>query len=194
MPIFEPHAFDPTAFMSGQVISKSWLCDELNVILARLFPKESPPDVWILGGWYAMTNFLLQARESHVRNVTSFDIDPEATHGALILNEAFEHLKTFRAITQDVFTLDYTAHGPVPKVVINTSAEHMSREWYDLIPEGTLVIVQSNDMPHDDHDHNHASTDELLKDFPLRLTLFAGDLPFDYGEWKFSRFMIIGIK
>lgn len=191
MPIFEPHLFDSTAFMSGQVISKLWLCEELDPILKQVFPEDSPPDIWILGGWYAMTNFLLQTRECRIGKVTSFDKDPEATRGAMILNEAFEHLGTFKAVTQDVFTLDYSEK---PKVVINTSAEHMTREWYDLIPEGTLVVIQSNDMQHDDHDHNHLSVDDMLKDFPVRMKLFTGDLPFDYGEWLFRRYMMIGIK
>lgn len=190
MPSFEPFTFDPTAFMSGQVISKLWLCEELDPILRQRF--EHAPDAWILGGWYGMTSFLLQSREAHVGHVTSFDVDPQATAGARVYNEAFIHLGTFEAVTQDVHTLDYSAS---PDLIINTSAEHMpDRTWFDRIPEGKLVVIQTNDMAHDDHVFAHHGVDDLVKEFPLSTNIFAGDLPFYYDDWSFSRFMVIGIK
>lgn len=188
--MFEPFAFDPTAFMSGQVISKLWLCEELEPILRERF--EHAPDVWILGGWYGMTSFLLQSREAHVVHVTSFDADPQATAGARVYNEAFLHLNTFQAVTQDVHTLDYSAS---PDVIINTSAEHMpDRSWFSAIPAGKLVVIQTNNMPHDDHVFAHQCVEELEKEFPLSTKIFAGDLPFYYDDWSFKRFMLIGIK
>lgn len=190
MPIFDPHPFDPTAFMSGQVMSKTWLCRELE-------PHLKTDDViWILGGWYGMTSFLLQTRErKQIGKVLSFDQDPEAVKGALILNETFLHLGRFDAHLADVNSLDYAAWGKAPDVVINTSVEHMpDQTWFDLIPSGTIVVLQSNDMDHSDHVFNHNSVEELQQDFPMEQFLFTGHLQFDYGEWAFRRFMTIGVK
>ena len=191
MPEFTPFNFDPTAFMSGQVGSKLWLCEMLEPIIRDRF--EYAPDIWILGGWYGMTNFLLQSRDADVGLVTSFDIDPEATRGAMILNEAYVHLGSFHAETADANVLDY---GTPPPIVINTSAEHMeSRQWFEIIPKGTTVVVQTNDMPHDDHVFAHHSIDDLKKEFPMSGGYyFTGELPFHYDEWSFTRFMTIGTK
>lgn len=192
MPEFTPFNFDPTAFMSGQVGSKLWLCEMLEPILKERFPNN-PPDIWVLGGWYGMTNFLLQSRDAHLNTIKSIDVDPEATRGALILNEAYVHLQTFQAETADANTLDYSN---APLVVINTSAEHMeSRQWFEIIPKDTLVVVQTNDMPHDDHVFAHHSIEDLKNEFPMSGGYyFAGELPFFYDDWSFTRFMTIGIK
>lgn len=182
--------FDPTAFMSGQIISKLWLCEELEPILRDRFDRDV--DAWLLGGWYGMTSFLLQSRAAPVGHVTSFDIDGAATIGAMIYNEAFVHLRTFDAITQDVLTLDYSSS---PDLIINTSTEHMAdRSWFDLIPAGKMVVIQTNDMPHDDHVFAHESVEQLVEEFPLTTNIFTGDLPFHYDDWSFKRFMLIGIK
>lgn len=189
MPEFAPFEFDPTAFMSGQVGSKLWLCEQLEPILLKF---KTPPPIWILGGWYGMTNFLLQSRDANVGKVTSFDIDPAATKGAMIMNESFVYLESFAAVTADVNVLDYSDGPPV---VVNTSAEHMpDRTWFDLIPAGTMVVIQTNNMPHDDHVFAHQNIADLRRDFPLAQYLFSGDLPFKYEDWGFSRFMVIGVK
>jgi hypothetical protein len=187
---FEPFAFDPTAFMSGQIGSKVWLCDTLEPIAKERFNR--PVTIWVLGGWYGMTSFLLQTRgRLPIERVTSFDIDPLVERGARVLNENFSFAGTFAARTQDVCALDYTQ---APDIVINTSTEHMEDEsWYARIPAGTLCVFQSNDMPHDDHVHHCHSREDLEGRFPLQ-TLYSGDKFFDYIVWSFTRYMHIGIK
>lgn len=198
MPRFEPFAFDPTAFMSGQTLSKLWMINRLNAVLPAPVKLGSPCPaytVWVLGGWYCLTNLLLRSKgQPCVERVVSFDMDEHATEGALVLNEAFVHCQEFEAHTLDVTTLDYTAWGTPPDIVINTSVEHMAdRSWFDRIPEGTWVVLQSNDMPHDDHVFAHQSAAELANDFPME-NILAEELSFNYGEWAFRRFMTIGRK
>lgn len=179
--------------MSGQIGSKVWLCEKLEPIMLKEFDRNTI--VWLLGGWYGMTNFLLQTRRiAPVGRVVSYDIDPEVKRGALVLNESFELTKAFNAETADVNTLDYDVVFP-PDVVINTSTEHMeSTEWFDRIPAGTMCVFQTNNMPHDDHVHCCNSVDDLRAQFPLSVSFYAGSKTFVYADWSFTRYMHIGLK
>lgn len=190
MAIFDPHSFDPTAFMSGQISSKLWMARNLE----ELCPQPSSR-VFVLGGWYCVTNFILRSRDVlPIHEVYSFDADPEATKGALILNENWIYREEFKAVTQDVNTLDYLGWGLPPDIVINTSTEHMEgRDWFDNIPQGTWVVLQSTNMPDDDHHHGVGSLEELKAKFPLD-QVFADTLHVDYETWSFDRFMVMGRK
>jgi hypothetical protein len=190
---FRPFAFDSTAFMSGQVGSKLWLCEKLEPIMNHTFERQTV--IWLLAGWYGMTNFLLQTRRrSAIAQVVSFDADPEAQRGALVLNEAFQYQQAFRAEIADVNGLDYAVDLP-PDVVINTSCEHIEGDgWFDRIPVGTLCVFQSNNMPHDQHVHSCETPQELADLYPLSTTQYLGSKSFHYPEWSFTRFMHIGIK
>ncbi len=209
---FDPFTFDPTAFMSGQMESKLWLCDALYAALTiRQSPHRGPlsdefgpggATVWILAGWYGLTNVLLRAQNRvPIGRVISYDIDEHATAGALVLNESFHIRGRFDAITKDINEIEYGTDFAAatiydPDIVINTSVEHIEgREWFDRIPEGTLVVLQSNDMEHlDEHTNTVKSVDDLMDQYDLKEHLYSGTKHFDYGEWSFNRFMFIGYK
>src|SRR5579859_6531762 len=90
---------DPTAFSHGQIVSKLWLCDELN----ELWWPDRPLIIWVYGGWYCVTNLLLRTRNfgMEVGNVCAFDIDPAATENARMINNTWECEGQFRAFTLD---------------------------------------------------------------------------------------------
>lgn len=182
------------AFSSGQLGSKLWLCQELEKL-----GFEQPQVVWVLGGWHAMSAFLLLSRQVlPIKHVRSFDMDQFATVGADALMEywLWQSWK-FKAFVKDCNHLDYRdgAYGESPDIVINTSVEHFaSRQWYDLIPAGTLVALQGNDMPHDDHVHAYTNLGDFTKSFPMKTCYYAGQLAFTYPTWTFTRYMVIGIK
>ncbi len=184
--------FETDAFASGQIGSKIWLCQELE----KVVPSQGLV-IWLLGGWYALTSFLLFSRGNlQAKYIRSFDIDPEAEKTADIINENWHYQNwMFKAFTQDVNKLEYNSgeYGPQPDIVINTSTEHFhDNKWFELIPENTLVVLQSNNMPHDDHHQNVNNPEEFHKLFPLRQILYKGELEFNYPEWSFKRFMLIG--
>lgn len=194
-PSLESFPFDPTAFMTGQVFSKMWLCETLEgVVFSQLAVK--PQKIWVLGGWYCLTSFLLHTRNQiNIEKITSFDIDPQATAGAKVLNEAYSFATTFEAHTQDINELDYTAFDGPPDIVINTSTEHVhGAEWYRNIPKGTLIAIQSTDMPHDDHHFMVKSELDLLSYYDPSELYFRGTKRFEYETWGFNRFMFIGRK
>jgi hypothetical protein len=180
---------DKDAFSSGQISSKIWLCEELEQLFDQI------DTIWIYGGWYGLSAFLLQSRGNiQIGKIRSYDLDPECQAIADMVNEnwVIQDWK-FKAKTQDCNLLDLDWNGP--DLVINTSTEHFeSLDWWNSIPKGTTVALQGNNMPHDDHHIHTSSLDEFVSAFPLSTVQYTGQREFTYPDWKFTRFMLIGIK
>lgn len=187
---------DKDAFSSGQVESKIWLAEELEECILELNFQgmfSQPLKIATIGGWYGILNFIIQSRKIlSIDYVRSIDIDQEACNNADLVNElwVWKNWK-FKALCRDANDFEYFDFD----IIINSSIEHIpTKQWWNNIPEGKVVVLQSNDMAHDDHVHNHSSLEEFSKEFPLSNTLFEGSKFFDYKDWSFTRFMKIGIK
>jgi len=185
------------AWSSGQVSSKIWLCQQLE----RLAESEQLPAqvIWILGGWHGVLSFLLLSRERFpIAHIRSFDADPRQERTADLLNENWVwNGWRFKAQTADANQLDYHSAdlwtSRQPDLVINTSSEHFdSREWFERIPLGTLVAIQSNDMAIEEHVNCVRSVEELRAKFEMSQVYYSGDLRFEYPDLAFTRFMLIG--
>lgn len=178
---------DKDAFSSGQIGSKIWLCEELE----RLF--DSVDHIAVYGGWYGVTAFLLNSRGNiDIGKIRSYDVDPACEKVADMINEnwVIQDWK-FKAITQDCNDVD--SHGA--DLVINTSTEHFeSMDWWTAIPAGTAIAVQGNNMIHDDHHIHSTSLKEFTAQFPVTEKLYAGEKQFVYPTWRFTRYMLIGVK
>jgi len=175
------------AFSSGQISSKIWLCEELERT------NWSSNLTYIYGGWYGVLGFLLLSRGNfQVDKIRSLDIDPSCQPVADMLNENWVWQEwRFKAFTQDCNLYE----GQFGDLIINTSTEHFeSHEWFDRIPKGTRVVLQGNNMQHDDHYVTTNSIEEFKKAYPLTEYVFEGSKDFVYPNWKFTRFLIIGIK
>lgn len=175
------------AFSSGQVGSKIWLCEELE----RQYWHSSL--TYIYGGWYGVTAFLLLSRgKFNVAKIRSLDIDPACEAVADMINEnwVWQDWK-FKAFTQDCNNYE----GLYGDLVINTSTEHFeSKEWFERLPSGTRVVLQGNNMPHDDHHVHSKSKEDFAQQFPLKEINFLGEKEFIYPDWQFTRYMLIGTK
>jgi hypothetical protein len=178
---------DKDAFSSGQVGSKIWLCEELE----RLTWHSGL--TYIYGGWYGITAFLLLSRgKFKVDKIRSLDLDPSCESVADMINEnwVWQDWK-FKAFTQDCNNYE----GQYGDLIINTSTEHFdSMEWFDRIPTGTRVVLQGNNMPHNDHVIHSDTLDSFIEQYPLTAIVYSGQREFVYPNWKFTRYMIIGIK
>ena len=179
--------FNKDAFSNGQIDSKLWLCRELEAL------DWSSELTHIYGGWYGMLGFLLLSREKfQVKRIASFDVDPACEAIADMINENWV-IKNwqFKAHTEDC---NQMLSGN-PDLIINTSTEHFdSMEWFDNIPKGMRVILQGNNMPHDDHYIHSASLNDFIKRYPLSQLAYSGSKDFTYPDWSFTRYMIIGVK
>ena len=173
------------AFSSGQIGSKIWLCEELEKL------GWTSNLTYIYGGWYGVTAFLLLSRGNfQVDKIRSLDIDPNCQQAADMLNEnwVWQEWK-FKAFTQDCNNFE----GQFGDLVINTSTEHFeSKEWFTRLPKGTRVILQGNNMPHEDHVVHSETLNDFVKEYPLEQIMFKGEKEFVYPNWQFKRFMLIG--
>jgi hypothetical protein len=175
------------AFSSGQVGSKLWLCEELEKL------NWNSALTYIYGGWYGVTAFLLLSRgKFNVAKIRSLDIDPGCEPIADMLNEnwVWQEWK-FKAFTQDCNNFQ----GQYGDLVINTSTEHFeTMDWFHKLPKGTRVVLQGNNMPHDDHVIHSHSLEMFQQTYPLSEIVYAGEKEFVYPSWRFTRYMTIGVK
>lgn len=187
---------DLDAFASSQIQSKLWLVKTLERTLEHNEPIEPHIgyDIWILAGWYGLINFMLQIRSNiRLNSVRSFDVDPLCAEIAEKINSLWVWKNwEFKAETQDINQLDYVSS---PHVIINSSVEHMtSNIWWENIPIGTVVCLQASDMDHEDHINKFHSTHDMLLTYPLSDLYYEGVKRFEYDDFSFHRYMIIGVK
>lgn len=192
------------ALSQGQLKSKMWLIEELKRLNLKL------GTVFLCAGWYGILSVLLFERGFDIDKLRSFDIDPDACRIADKFNLPwFTDGWKFKAIEDDIHNINFESHDwqawsnsnermshlitDIPDTIINTSCEHIENfdEWYAKIPEGKLVILQSNDFIDIDE---HVNTQNTLYDFtvstPMTKYLFSGELPL--GEY--TRYMRIGYR
>lgn len=175
------------AFSSGQIGSKLWLCSELELL------GWSSKLTQVYGGWVGLLPFLVLSRGLfQVEKIISYDIDPVCQSIADMMNEnwVWQNYK-FKAETLDCNTFN----GPFGDLIINTSTEHFDNlSWYRNIPRGTRVILQGNNMNHEDHIVHSNNLESFLDLYKLDKIFFKGQKDFIYPSWSFTRFMVIGIK
>lgn len=193
------------AFSQGQLDSKIWLVDTLLDLGLGL------GSVWNLCGWVGSLAYIMNTRREGLglNSVRSFDIDPNCADLAEALNsQMLQDGWKFKAFTADINSLDYQGFEwtfwskvnnrmshPIreaPDTVINTSCDHMlSRSWFDLIPEGKLVVLQNNDWEENDQ---HTDTVDSIQSFrsmyPLSEYVFEGELDCKI----YTRYMLVGRK
>jgi len=179
------------ALNRNQIRSKLWLADNLSDVTGGMLGT-----VYVLGGWYGVLGaILLSDSRFDIDRLVSVDIDTRCQPIAELLNRRHIESHRFQAQTEDMLQLDLrdTVDAERRVVVVNTSCEHMADfvGWYDRLPTGALMVLQSNDYyacP------EHVSCVPDLAAFtqlaPMREALYAGTLPLK----KYSRFMLIGWK
>jgi hypothetical protein len=187
----------PEAWSWVQMGSKLWLCNILEKIIPN---KMSNSTIWILGGWYGILAFLLLSREKiQIHQICSFDLNPDCKPIANAINNFWFEERKFMAFDEDVNRLSYTEtsrySSKKPDVVINTSCEHiLNQTWFNIIPKGTLLILQSTNIEDPDHINCVNSIDELKKKYPLNVCCFEECLHLENKKCGFNRFMIAGLK
>jgi len=188
-------------FSRGQLESKLWLVKELEKLDVEL------GIVFLCAGWYATLATMLFESNIKLDKVRSFDIDETTVDIAKTFNKLWvmDNWK-FQASTADIHTITYPfeyevskADGTVcrlvddPDTIINTSCEHIENfaNWYAKIPDGKLVVLQSNNY-YEIKEHVNCVKDiyEFKDMAPMSTLLYMGmkELP------KYTRFMLIGYK
>ena len=185
-----------TALNKNQIARKMWLADSLfDTVGAEL------GNIVILGGWVGVLSaVLLHDPRFAITKVVSIDLDGRCAAIAESLNATHARTGKFAARTGDMLELDYSRNiastgddGSAADLIINTSCEHLSDFgcWYDRIPAGQLLVLQSNDY-YACREHVNCVPDlaALQAQAPMHDVLFAGQRQMRH----YVRFMLIGRK
>lgn len=189
-------------FSRGQLQSKQWLVQELERVDANL------GTVFLCAGWYATLATMLFESKLTVDKIRSFDIDPSCTSIANTFNKPWViNNWRFQASVEDICDINYTNHtytvtrsngstvelSDSPDTIINTSCEHISNfaEWYNSIPKGKLVVLQSNNyFEVEEHVNCVVDNNDFSRMAPMTQELYDGHLDLE----KYTRFMRIGYR
>ena len=198
------------AMSRSQMKSKIWLIDELAKIKDTL-PLGAFYNILILAGWFGQLRSIYDKKLTY-RKMRFLDIDREAcqTSDYIFNLSDLENYKV-KAVCADVNQLNLHKNGYewdvenfkentkytekyLPDLIINTSAEHMTEEWFHQIrfkemESNPVVAIQSNNMfDGDGHVNCVYSVDHMKKKFPMKEVLYEGELQLK----GYKRVMIIG--
>ena len=198
------------AMSRSQMKSKIWLIDELTKIKDTL-PSGCFYNILILAGWFGQLRSIYDKKLTY-RKMRFLDIDRSAcqTSDYIFNLSDLENYKV-KAVCADVNQLNLHKNGYewdvenfkentkytekyLPDLVVNTSAEHMTEEWFHQIrfkemESNPIVAIQSNNM-FDGEGHINCvySADHMKKKFPMKEVLYEGELQLK----GYKRVMIIG--
>jgi hypothetical protein len=173
------------SFTHDLTTSKVWLLQELAKI------RPSITTVYILGSWYGNLALYMHLDPLvKVKKIINVETDPgmlKQSHRMLDRVGA----RNVEYMLSDANDLDYRQLG-MDGAVINTSLTDMDgTDWFQHIPDGTLVVMQARDH---DPGYQYHSTEDILKKFPLSQVLYKGQLKLRDPETPYHRFMTIGRK
>lgn len=186
------------SFNHGLVSSKIWLCEELETVLDNNAIKN--PILHVLAGWDNLLSFMLLTRRPKFYGVIhSYDIDIESIKLAdeICDNWQYEYPKVYNHVI-DINTLDFSS-STKESVFINCSVDQMStNEWFNKIPEGSVVCLQCTDMPTDTQlwhvNESYQSVNDFASVYKLNQILYMNSKEIVYSHLKYKRHMLIGIK
>lgn len=186
------------AFSHGLVISKLWLCEELEQILGEL--DISAPEVHILGGWHNILAFMMLIRKpTYYSSIDSYDLSKSSTEVANKICDTWKH-EYPRVTNHNIDANDLVFKKDSKNLIfINCSIDQfIGTYWYDVIPYGNIVVLQTTDLeigsvPWEITQHTK-NVEILSQKYPLQKILFTGVKKIDYGDLRYNRLMVIGIK
>lgn len=172
------------SFTDDLVTSKTWLANKLK----KGYKNNCVRTIYILGSWYGNLALLLQKAGLIFDNIVLIDIDDTV-------------LKTSEKLLRPLFTqgklifLHTNASDVVydkPGIVINTSINDMTTDWYDNVPKGMRVVIQGRDAV--SGPTRIADMKQFTDMFVMSKTEYLGKKELRDPETEYTRYMKIGIK
>jgi len=165
------------SFESGLILNKLWLIHELKKI------KDQFSTIYILGSWYGNMSILLNRSGIEYDHMVNVDRDPKVVRGSQRIARILDIDDRIEPMVKDANDLDYRQLDQ-DGLVINTSCHDMANHgWFDRIPSGVLVALQSRD----DVDHD-------LSDYDLSRTLYQDQRNQRDPETRYVSLLKIGVK
>jgi hypothetical protein len=173
------------SFSKDLVKSKTWLATELAKI------RTDFKNVYVLGSWYGNLSLILfQEHKIKFQHLYNVDVNEDALMQG-------EELAKSLGIAHDIDIVHKNANDVVyrtPSLIINTSVNNIENAgWFENIPEGTLVVLQSRNKDPGGVNHYNSAA-ELEATYPLSKVLYSDKLRLQEKQGSYARFMVIGIK
>ena len=165
------------SFESGLILNKLWLLHQLRKI------QDQFSTIYILGSWYGNMSILLAKNNIQYDHIVNVDRDAAVVRKAQRIARILKIDDRIEPMVKDANRLDYRQLDP-DGLVINTSCHDMAnRGWFDHIPAGVLVALQSRDDVDDD-----------LSAYDLSRTLYQGSRSARDPETGYRSLLRIGVK
>jgi hypothetical protein len=165
------------SFESGLILNKLWLLHELRKI------QDQFSTIYILGSWYGNMSILLAKSEIQYDHIVNVDQDAAVVRRAHQISRVMGIDDRIEPMVRDANELDYRQLDP-DGLVINCSCHDMdNRGWFDHIPAGVLVALQSRDDVDDD-----------LSAYDFSQTLYQGTRSAQDPETDYQSLLRIGVK
>jgi hypothetical protein len=173
----------PTIFSKSQVMSKIWMAEILSKFNLNF------NNVLLIGGW--LTHHSLYLKDINYSKL--FSVDPDDTINDLIeiINpDAYVENKNISECFDSDNNLTFYNKILEPDLIINTSSEHMSTEWFDRLKPGTVVFIENNNYDIEEHINYSETLPDFLKKYPVTTTYYRGEITFQ----KYKRYALYGVK
>jgi hypothetical protein len=165
------------SFESGLILNKLWLLHELQKI------QDQFSTIYILGSWYGNMSILLAKSEIQYDHIVNVDQDAAVVRRAHQISRVMGIDDRIEPMVRDANELDYRQLDQ-DGLVINCSCHDMENQgWFDHIPAGVLVALQSRDDVDDD-----------LSEYHLSDTLYQGTRSAEDPETDYQSLLRIGVK
>lgn len=166
-------------FWESQIDSKKWLLEHID---------EDDNSIVIFGGWYGvLAQFIAEKYPNAVIVTTDLDSACEQVFDQININDNIRYRQQNMRNGLPVLARN-------PKLVINTSTEHVDQNtydaWFHSIPRGTKYIVQGNNLVNPEHVRLADNLEHFLKINRIQDPQYAGMLKCGH----FYRFMAVGVK
>ena len=185
-------------YSRGQIASKKWLVEELS----KVVDQNVLGNVAVFGAWYNFIAHML-FEKFNIDKMYSIDIDGDVIHHIKKMMRNQINSGQLVPITLDASTIKWfnndivvntdagATHCNDIDLVINTSCEHMSDDWFNNLPTGTIVLLQTNNY-FDNIQHSNCvkTLNDALDKYKMSNILYKGTLKTEL----YDRFMIIGVK
>ena len=176
--------------IGGQELRDMFHSNQINSIYEMLkacdaiVPKLKGKKTVYIGSWMGFKTRILC--EMYGLKITELEIDKRCGNVSKIWNE--ENRYYVGHIYEDANKMSTNFYS-LNDLVINPSCEHMSDEWFNKIPKGTHLILQSNDFDIPEHT-NIVKNIKEMKDKYEMTDIYSCTLQCSV----YRRFTLAGIK
>jgi len=174
----------------GQELIDMFHSNQINSIYEILKAADTlklqgmPAKTLYIGSWMGFKTKLFS--EYYGLNITEIELDERCKAVSEIWNSDNKNYDGH--IQGDATQLDKEFYKDF-KTVINPSCEHMSDEWYYNIPDGTFMILQSNDFDIPQHTNIVKNVQEMKNKYKMS-DIYSCTLQCTV----YQRFTLAGIK